>query len=134
MVDISCQATDSLSGVSSSTCPEAMGAALDFGPGTHTLTAMATDRAGNTTTLITSFIVAVTYDSLCALTHEYASGDGVANGLCAKLQAAAAAAEQGRDTVVQNYLTAYRNQLEAQVGKAFTPAQAELLAELSRAL
>jgi hypothetical protein len=72
--------------------------------------------------------VVVTFDSLCALTHSYARSRPVASGLCDKLRTAATATSTKKRN---NALAAYRNQVDAQTGKAFTPAQAEILARLS---
>jgi len=59
-VSISCAASDALSGVSSTTCADVSGPASSFGLGTTTLSASATDLAGNTGTGSTSFTVVVT--------------------------------------------------------------------------
>lgn len=133
-VSITCQASDALAGLATSSCPGASGVAGDFGPGTHTLTATATDNAGNTETVSTSFTVQVTHESLCALARSYSTNQGVANSLCAKLAAAADASGRGQTTAAANMLEAFRNEVAAQSGKALTPAQAATLAQLSRAL
>ena len=59
-VAITCTAADALSGVASSTCANANGPAWTFGAGAHTLSANATDRAGNTGSGSTTFTVIVT--------------------------------------------------------------------------
>jgi len=59
MVNITCTATDDLSGVESTTCADITGLAASFAPGLNTFSATATDRAGNTGTGSTSFTVQV---------------------------------------------------------------------------
>jgi hypothetical protein len=73
-VGISCSATDDLSGVASTTCAETNGPAWSFGPGSHTLSASATDVAGNTAEASTSFTVTATPGDLCSLTFEFVEG------------------------------------------------------------
>ena len=56
-VNITCSATDNLSGVGSTTCADISGPASSFGPGTHTFSATATDLAGNVGNGSTTFTV-----------------------------------------------------------------------------
>jgi hypothetical protein len=56
-VNISCEAMDKESGVSSTTCADIRGLASTFGPGTHRYSAYATDVAGNAGTGSVSFTV-----------------------------------------------------------------------------
>jgi len=58
-VNITCTATDGLSGVESTTCADITGPAASFAPGLNTFSATATDKAGNTGTGSTSFTVQV---------------------------------------------------------------------------
>ena len=67
MVNITCKATDTESGVASSTCKDITGVAYSFGAGSHTYSATATDNAGNVGSNSTTFTVLVTPDSLCQL-------------------------------------------------------------------
>jgi hypothetical protein len=78
------------------------------------------DKDGAVTTYTALVSVVVTADGLCALAHELSSKEDVADALCEKLEEGA--------------LRAFRNQVDAQTGKAFTSAEAELLIELSREL
>jgi hypothetical protein len=96
--------------------------------------ASATDVAGNTTTTHATFTVSVTYDSLCALTRQLSSKDAVATSLCQMLANASAAANRGDTKTATNVVTAYRNQVGAQSGDAFTAAEAALLRSLAAAL
>ncbi len=133
-VAIACNATDALSGVASDTCTNVSGPAWSFGLGSHTFSATATDKAGNVGSGSTSFTVTVDYSSLCALVGEFASNHGVANSLCAKLDAAAAAGAREQSKVVANDLRAFDNEVAAQAGKALTSDQAKLLTTFAAAL
>ena len=133
-VAIACDATDALSGVASDTCANVSGPAWSFGLGNHVFSATATDKAGNVGSGSTSFTVTVDYSSLCALVGEFASIQGAANSLCAKLDAAAAAGARGQAKVVVNDLRAFDNELAAQAGKALTSDQAKLLTTFAAAL
>ena len=75
-VSITCTAADALSGVASTTCANVSGPAYSFGLGSHTFSASATDRAGNTGSGSVTFTVGVTYTSLCNLS----SGSPTAGG------------------------------------------------------
>jgi hypothetical protein len=85
-VHISCSASDDMSGLASSDCPEASGNAYDFGLGSHTLDGTATDMAGNTATASTTFSVDVDSESLCSLVQRWVTQRGVATSLCQQLQ------------------------------------------------
>jgi CSLREA domain-containing protein len=56
-VNITCSAADNLSGVDSSTCADISGPASSFGLGSHTISATATDLAGNVGSGSTTFTV-----------------------------------------------------------------------------
>lgn len=70
-VAITCSATDALSGIFSKVCHDINGPAYTFNIGTNTLTATATDLAGNVADASTSFTVSVTPSSLCTLTVQF---------------------------------------------------------------
>jgi hypothetical protein len=127
-LSLACTASDMGTGVASTTCDTASGVAL-LDVGTFTITASATDHAGNATTSTNTYTVGVTFDALADLTRSYASDGG--DGLIAKLDAAAAAAARGQHNVVDNVLRAYRNAVRAQSGKSLTSAEAATLTELS---
>jgi uncharacterized protein len=79
------------------------------------------DKDGGITEYRGSVEVTVTTESLCALTKQYVTkNDGLANSLCAKLDAHA--------------YGAFLNEVRAQTGKALTAAQAEILSALARTL
>jgi hypothetical protein len=69
-VAIRATATDGGSGVASFVWTNVNAPAYSFGPGSHTLTATASDKAGNTTTVTTTFTVTVTPADLSKLTTQ----------------------------------------------------------------
>jgi hypothetical protein len=70
-VDITCSASDALSGIDTSTCPSASGPAYTFElSGTNVLEASATDVAGNTANAEASFTVEVTEDGVDSVISE----------------------------------------------------------------
>jgi hypothetical protein len=133
-VSIACSASDSLSGIASSTCADVSGGAWSFGLGTHSVSATATDVAGNSGSGSTTFTVTVDATSLCGLARQWAKNAGIANSLCVKLQAAAAAAARGQTKTKQNNIDAFDNEVSAQSGKGFTAAQAKLLVQFAATL
>ena len=88
--------------------------------GTRSVRAKIRDKDGGVSEYAASVEVIVTVDSLCDLTRAYSSKPAVADSLCEKLADGAFAA--------------YRNQVAAQAGKAFTRAEAQVLQRLSRDL
>lgn len=131
-VNITCAATDALSGIDTSTCANITGPAWSFGLGTTTRSASATDRAGNTGSASTTFTVIVTEASLDNLIRQFFGNDhGGANGLSAKVHSIVTApnanAKRGK-------LGAFGNQVDAKTGNPLPPAQAALLKQLAAAL
>ena len=123
-VDISCTATDNLSGVASTTCTNLDVPAYTLPLGSNTLTAQATDNAGNVGKGSTTFTVSVTPASLCSLTRQFDTKSGVGTSLCAKIDAAAKATSA---RTADNIYTAYENALRAQTGKSITATQVAIL-------
>jgi FIMAH domain len=78
--------------------------------------------------------VVVTFASLCDLVNQVVSDPAVAQSLCDKLTAASAAAARGNTSTKENQLQAFRNQIDAQVGKSISADDAELLKRLSNRL
>lgn len=133
-VSITCSSSDALSGVASDTCAGVSAPAWSLGLGTHPLSATATDMAGNQGSGSTSYKITVDGTSLCNLVTRWAKNAGEANSLCAKLNAAAAAAARGQLKAKQNNIDAFDNEVRAQSGKSFTAAQAALLIQFAAAL
>jgi len=69
-VSITCAASDALSGLATDSCVNINAPASTFAAGNNTITATATDQAGNTTTVQTSFVVSGGYDGLIYLTRQ----------------------------------------------------------------
>jgi hypothetical protein len=82
---------------------------------------------GDTQATIARIVVTATSDQICALVKSYASKAGVAKALCRKLKAAQRALDRSRMKTAANILHAFRNQVAAQTGKAFTPEEADIL-------
>jgi len=129
---IHCSASDALSGLATSACPDILGPASSFALGSNTFSGSAGDVAGNQTTTTVSFTVVVTADSLSALIAQMMpDGGAVTKSLQSEVQGIAsapnAAAKAGK-------LGAFRNHVAAQTGKLLTSAQADLLSSLAGAL
>ena len=75
-IDITCSATDTTSGIAEADCPDVQGPAATYGPGQHTVTATATDHAGNTTTTSHTFTVQVTPGGIGDLLDDLTGGTG----------------------------------------------------------
>jgi hypothetical protein len=129
---VGCTVDDALSGLASSTCPTATGTASTAG--SFTLTATATDNAGNTSTSMRTYTVApaVTFDSLIALTSELAGKGG--KGMVAILKAAKKSAEKGNVRAANSQLDDYVAEVNAQTGRSLTTAEAQQLLDLTSAL
>jgi beta-glucosidase len=132
-ISIHCAASDPTpgSGLDSTTCADVNAPAYTFSLGPHTLHATATDVAGNVGTGSTTFTVVVTFDSLENLVESFSTKPGVANGLNAKLDAAA---KSSNTKTRGNQIDAFENQLDAQTGKAISVADAAILKTLADAL
>jgi len=133
-VSITCTATDGESGLASDTCAPIDGDAYTFGLGPHTYSVTATDNAGNSASASTSFTVTVTFGSLGNLTRRFVTNSKVADGLLADLRNAAQARANGKTKQANEWLTEYRNGVQAQVGKSVTAEHASILIVLSQTL
>ena len=99
--------------------------------GTRTVKAQIRDKDGGVNEYTATVEVIVTADSLCDLVRAYASDPKVADELCAKLdQVEAAPTGTARDGL----LGAFRNQVDAKVGKGLSSEQAAELKLLSTRL
>lgn len=130
-VDITCSATDALSGISSTTCADIHRPAYELPLGSNTLSATAVDLAGNGASASVTFTIQVTEGSLCNLTRRFTTKPQIADSLCGKLDSARQApTPQAR----AGKLGAFLNELNAQTGKAFSTADAAILSRLAQAL
>jgi hypothetical protein len=130
-IAITCAATDSGSGVASTTCANVNTSASNYTVGSHTLSATATDVAGNVGQASVSFTVTVSASSLQALITQIIGDSSVAGPLNTKLAQAATAPNA---TAKAGHLQAFENQVNAQSGKKLTAAQAALLLQLVQSL
>lgn len=119
-ITITCSATDAMSGVATSSCPQVSSAAYAVGVGAHSLGATATDGAGNTNAVTATFTVTATDASVCELVKRWVDNQGVANSLCVKLQ--------------HGSYAAFINELEALRGKKISTTNANILIGLAQAL
>jgi len=133
-VSITCTAADALSGIASTTCANVTGPAYSFGLGSHTFSATATDKAGNTAGGSVTFTVGVTYTSLCNLSRKFSSSQGIGNALCALLRIAESADAHNNQLIKRLSLQAYVLLVRAQTGRTLTATEAATLISLSRSL
>jgi len=74
------------------------------------------------------------YDGLCVLTRSYVNKTGIANSMCAKLDAAEDAEQRGDLAAKRGALHAYRNQVTAQSDQALAARRATTLITIARTL
>jgi hypothetical protein len=123
------------SGIASSTCQNVNAPAFTFPAGATTLSASATDVAGNVGTGSTTFTVRVTYTGLCALGRQFVSNRGLATGMCTVLEAAQRNEQLGVPQGKAGALRAYRQMVEAaQRSRFVTVEHAAVLLRLVDAL
>src|SRR5260370_32943069 len=87
MVNITCTASDNLSGVASTTCQNIMGPAYNYNPSSNTFSATATDNAGNIGFDSTSLTLVETFADMVHLPERFVTKQGVAlsDDMCAQL-------------------------------------------------
>jgi hypothetical protein len=104
--------------------------------GSHTFTASATDRAGNTAGGSVTFTVTagVTYTSLCNLSKQFADTRAVGTALCALLRLAEAAEAHHSPIIKRLSLQAYVLLVRAQTGRTLSAAEAATLISLAQRL
>ncbi|GIP37881.1 hypothetical protein J31TS4_11610 [Paenibacillus sp. J31TS4] len=131
-VYIGCTASDALSGLQSSTCTGSLlqQPAYRLDPGQHEVSVTASDKAGNVTTAVFTFQIAVTYDGVSELIRQFAYDKSVVNSLLAKLKAAEEAEKRGSDKSKEGTLHALTNELQALNGKKFSTEEAGILLKL----
>jgi hypothetical protein len=133
-VAIYCSASDNGSGVVSTTCVDVNAPAFTFTIGTTTLSATATDKAGNVGTGSATFTVKVTFASLIELTKRFVTKDLIRATLAGELKLAAAAEARGESKVKTKLTGLYIAELKAVTGKAITAENAAILIKLAQAL
>ena len=130
-VDITCSAADNLSGVASNTCSDVHAPAYVFPLGTNTLSASATDVAGNTGSASASFTVIVTGASLCNLSTRFSATPQLAHALCVKVEDIDSAPTPGARA---GRIGAFIHEVDAQTGKNLSAEEAAILIALANAL
>ncbi|MFL5538137.1 MAG: hypothetical protein ACJ8J0_04060 [Longimicrobiaceae bacterium] len=80
---------------------------------------------------VTAQVPVVTAESVCALVQQWVAQRGIANSLCAKLRAAAAAAARGDTEAKEGALGAFVNEVRAQSGKVLTAEHADALVAMA---
>ena len=141
-VNITCTASDSLSGLLFDTCADISGPAYQFALTGNTYSAEAMDFAGNVKTASISFQIQVTYADLCTLTQQFVQNSAttpdqaaiIGQSLCAQLNAAQEAALRGKLTAKRSAIAAYVRQVKALVPAVLTAEQAAILVSLAGAL
>ncbi|MFK7695001.1 OmpL47-type beta-barrel domain-containing protein [Paenibacillus sp. HJGM_3] len=124
-VMITCTASDTVSGVTYSSCasPLVDTPAYKLTPGTHTVTAQAEDAAGHVSTVTAEYTVSATQMSLINLIRQWVTGpgaEGVQNSLITKL--------------THGQLDAFQNEVLAQKGKHLVEEYADALITWVKAL
>ena len=126
-IDIFCNAFDAESGVASTTCMDLHTVAYLEPIGLNTLSAEATDNAGNTGSGSTSFTVVVTYEGVKALTNQFVTKESTARGLTRKLDRAAQAEAQGDLARKQRLIDSFITQVNHESDRNITATNASLL-------
>jgi hypothetical protein len=129
-VRLHCEATDTLSGVSTSTCADVVAPAYTL-LGATTYVAVASDVAGNDGSGSVTVRVVPTSEGLCRLTRNFSASGGIATALCVHLRSAQAAS---RAATAEHQRDQYRRLVRAQTGRAFTAPQAAVLVRASSRL
>jgi mannan endo-1,4-beta-mannosidase len=143
-VAIVCSASDAPSGLASTTCANIAGPAHTFPVGSNSFSSTATDKAGNSRSASTTFIVTVSPGSLCRLTKRFvqtsprylalppslrAIADQLATVACQKLDAIVPGLKPAQKAALIN---AYNAGVTALVSAGWlTPAQGTTLKSLA---
>jgi hypothetical protein len=137
-VAISCTAADALSGIASTTCANISGLASSFGAGTHSYSATATDRAGNTGSGSTSFTVSasssITFQGLIHLVDSWVTAPLLKAEMDITLLAADTAFAVKDTKLGDSLLGDFIQEITAQYGKSLTAAHAAQLIQDAQSL
>ena len=129
---VTCVASDTLSGIATTSCPTvASGPATNYvgttGVTSTTFIATATDDADNSTTASTTFTVTVTADGICRLSASLATADDICTQATSIATAPNATAKAGK-------VSAFDKFVAAQSGKSIPADLATLLSRLAHLL
>lgn len=130
-VRITCSATDDESGVATTNCESFKRPAYLFNIGSNTVTATATDGAGNEGFGRVRFTVSVTTASLIVLTDSFVANRNAAMSLDAKLRLAEAAGIRGDSRAKAALIAAYIAELKRLPGSIITRDNAATLIRLA---
>lgn len=132
-VEPACSLRDEAGTILGSSCTLALDA-WQLGLGVFTLSASATDVAGNTAEDARRFEVVATYPAMEDLVSRWASKAGTANQLTSILEAAASLEAKGNLQGEKGKLADFRSAVRAQSGKALTTEAAARLVAFSYGL
>jgi|GEM_PF-1245913 len=129
-INITCTASDNISGVASDTCADIHVTAASLGPGKHMFSATATDLAGNVGGGSTTVIVGVTYEQLCTMTQQATRQASVAQSACSMLAIARQATASGNPVMASIAMLNYELQIRSAMSRRYISPRdgAELLA------
>ena len=138
-VKITCTATDTLSGILSTTCKDIEGPAYGFTKGAeatqaNVYTAAAVDNADNSANASTSFHVISTFPSQQALTRRFVHNTEVLASLLQKLELASQASARGDKAAQAQWMNAYRKEVADNAGSIISLADSNTLACTSELL
>lgn len=133
-IEISCAASDAVSGLESADCDGLSAWAWSIGVGTMELTASATDNAGHKATESTSFEVVATAAGVCSLVEDWVEHGALAEALCVKLEQLGVSEARGHGNARDGQLGAFVNHVNALRGVVLTDEQADSLIELAGTL
>jgi hypothetical protein len=133
-VNITCSATDALSGVATTTCVTINAPAFGFTLGANTVSATATDLAGNTGSGSTQFTVVVTGAGICQLVTAWGTDPRLARGACELLSYADRAVAGGNPQEAAALLTFLQHAAARDSGRAITADQSALFQRLTAAM
>lgn len=119
-VTIYCNAFDALSGIATTTCQDVNVPALSFGLGTHTLTATATDHAGNEGSGSITFTIGTSVSHINSLIDQWVTKGSVASNLKRRLE--------------RGDLIGFIRTVERESGKSISPEHASELIRLALTL
>jgi hypothetical protein len=129
-VNITCTATDALSGIMAEICPTIIGPASSFHPGLNTYSAVAVDQAGNVGTATVQFFVGVTINGLIALTREWVTNEAAERALCFWLTNAGPYLVRNRPAA-RAFIAAYIRDVSHRTDTGLTAEQKDLLIRLA---
>jgi hypothetical protein len=130
-VTLTCTATDALSGMASATCADRTAPAYTFNIGGNTVSATATDIAGNVGHGSVAFTVTASANDLSTLTAQFTSDPRVARQLQTMLNGVEFAERMNSASMKTSYINMYIMLVNQQRGRALTNQEADTLIRLA---